>query len=141
VFAGQQLPCEVDMQLLYYAVVGRERISLFLLKLHDSIFRIQSKANFSYIPNFYYSSGISFLPTEMTPPTPTKADSTTSQPRFIDPDCKSLSPKDFGFLLVPRRLRYDPTKPFHFGPLLNIAFGFASTFSESFGLLSPSLRR
>ena len=46
-----------------------------------------------------------------------------------------LLPKDFGFIPVPRRLRYDPIKPFHFGLLLNIAFGFASTFSESFPLL------
>jgi len=38
--------------------------------------------------------------------------------------------KDFGFIPIPRHLRYDPTKPFHFGLLLNIAFGFASMFSE-----------
>jgi len=38
--------------------------------------------------------------------------------------------KDFGFIPIPRHLQYDPTKPFHFGLLLNIAFGFASTFSE-----------
>ncbi|KAF8802175.1 MFS superfamily [Phlegmacium glaucopus] len=37
-------------------------------------------------------------------------------------------PKDFGLIPVPRHLRYDPTKPFHFGLVLNIAFGFASTF-------------
>jgi hypothetical protein len=41
-------------------------------------------------------------------------------------------PKDFGFLPVPERLRYDPDKPFHFGTLLNMSFGFASTFSEFF---------
>ena len=39
-------------------------------------------------------------------------------------------PKDFGLIPVPRHLRWDATKPFHFGLLLNIAFGFASTFSE-----------
>ena len=39
-------------------------------------------------------------------------------------------PKDFGLIPVPRHLRYDPTKPFHFGLLLNIAFGFSGTFSE-----------
>ncbi|KAJ7268030.1 major facilitator superfamily domain-containing protein [Mycena rebaudengoi] len=35
---------------------------------------------------------------------------------------------DFGFLPIPPRLRYDPKKPFHFGLVLNILFGFASTF-------------
>ncbi|KAJ7258786.1 major facilitator superfamily domain-containing protein [Mycena haematopus] len=35
---------------------------------------------------------------------------------------------DFGFLPIPRRLQYDPQKPFHFGLLLNVLFGFASTF-------------
>ena len=39
-------------------------------------------------------------------------------------------PKDLGFLPIPTRLRYDPDKPFHFGTFMNIAFGFASTFSE-----------
>lgn len=38
--------------------------------------------------------------------------------------------KDFGIIPIPRRLRYYPGKTFHFGLLLNIAFGFASTFSE-----------
>ncbi|KDR77512.1 hypothetical protein GALMADRAFT_65873 [Galerina marginata CBS 339.88] len=37
--------------------------------------------------------------------------------------------KDFGFLPIPQYLRYDPAKPPHFGLLLNIAFGFASTFT------------
>lgn len=45
--------------------------------------------------------------------------------------------KDFGFVPVPRHLQYDPTKPFHFGLLLNVAFGFASTFSKY--LPPPSL--
>ena len=49
-----------------------------------------------------------------------------------DADFKVLLPKDFGLIPVPRHLRYDPTKPFHFGLLLNIAFGFASTISECF---------
>jgi hypothetical protein len=40
--------------------------------------------------------------------------------------------KDFGFLPIPRRLRHDPDKPPHFGLALNIAFGFASTFGQSF---------
>ncbi|KAH7927664.1 MFS general substrate transporter [Leucogyrophana mollusca] len=34
---------------------------------------------------------------------------------------------DFGFIPIPKRLRYDPEKPFHFGLLLNASFGFAST--------------
>jgi hypothetical protein len=41
-------------------------------------------------------------------------------------------PKDFGFLPVPERLRYDPDKPFYFGTMLNLSFGFASTFSKFF---------
>ena len=40
-------------------------------------------------------------------------------------------PKDLGFLAVPKRLRYDPDRPFYFGTFMNMAFGFASTFSES----------
>ncbi|KAH9487202.1 Putative uncharacterized transporter YgaY [Psilocybe cubensis] len=36
--------------------------------------------------------------------------------------------KDFGFLPIPKHLRYNPAKPPHFGLPLNIAFGFASTF-------------
>lgn len=39
--------------------------------------------------------------------------------------------KDFGFLPIPRRLRYNPERPFQFGVLLNISFGLGSTFSES----------
>ncbi|KAJ7162861.1 major facilitator superfamily domain-containing protein [Mycena filopes] len=35
---------------------------------------------------------------------------------------------DLGFVPIPRRLRYDPQKPFHFGLVLNVLFGFASTF-------------
>lgn len=38
--------------------------------------------------------------------------------------------KDFIFLPIPRRLRYDPAKPFHFGMLLNVSFGIGSTFGE-----------
>ena len=36
---------------------------------------------------------------------------------------------DFGFLLIPRPLRHDPKKPFRFGLVLNVLFGFASTFT------------
>ena len=56
------------------------------------------------------------------------------QSQSSNADFTILSPKDFGFIPVPRHLRYDPTKPFHFGLLLNIGFGFASTFSECFNL-------
>ena len=38
--------------------------------------------------------------------------------------------KDFGFVPIPRRLQYDSTRPFQFTTVLNITFGFASTFSE-----------
>ncbi|KAJ6624383.1 MFS superfamily [Mycena sp. CBHHK59/15] len=63
---------------------------------------------------------------------------------------------DFGFIPIPRRLRYDPKKPFHFGIVLNVLFGFASTFivanlyycqplliqfSESFGVSYDEVSR
>ncbi|KAJ7065830.1 major facilitator superfamily domain-containing protein [Mycena amicta] len=35
---------------------------------------------------------------------------------------------EFKFLPIPRRLRHDPKRPFHFGLALNVLFGFASTF-------------
>ncbi|TFK68849.1 MFS general substrate transporter [Pluteus cervinus] len=35
---------------------------------------------------------------------------------------------DFGFIPIPKRLRYDPERPFRFGLLLNASFGFGSTF-------------
>ncbi|KZT12236.1 MFS general substrate transporter, partial [Laetiporus sulphureus 93-53] len=37
--------------------------------------------------------------------------------------------KDLGFLPIPKRLRYDPDSPAHFGLLLNATFGIASTFT------------
>ncbi|KAI0056397.1 MFS general substrate transporter [Artomyces pyxidatus] len=37
-------------------------------------------------------------------------------------------PIDFGFLPIPRRLQYDPEHPAHFGLVLNVVFGLASTF-------------
>ena len=52
---------------------------------------------------------------------------------------EAIVTKEFGFLLIPLHLRYDPTKPFHFGLLLNIGFGFASTFSEFLAALSSTL--
>ncbi|KAG1739409.1 major facilitator superfamily domain-containing protein [Suillus paluster] len=42
--------------------------------------------------------------------------------------------KDFGLVPIPKRLQYNPTKPFHFGILLNASFGFASTFSTDFSV-------
>ncbi|TFY80283.1 hypothetical protein EWM64_g3727 [Hericium alpestre] len=36
--------------------------------------------------------------------------------------------KDFGFLPIPQRLRYDPDKPVAFGTVMNASFGFGSTF-------------
>ena len=91
------------------------------------------------------------MTTPVLSPTATIADPTTSQgevekerSQSNDSDAefnKILLPKDFGFIPVPRHLRYDPKKPFHFGLLLNIGFGFASTFSQcsfSFFFSSPS---
>ncbi|KAK0231434.1 MFS superfamily [Armillaria fumosa] len=36
--------------------------------------------------------------------------------------------KDLGFIPIPRRLRYDPDRPFQFGIGLNVLFAFACTF-------------
>ena len=105
-----------------------------------------------YIPYVHYSPNISFLPTAMTTPaispTSTLADPSTSTSQDeVDKEQSQSNdnanfiiplPKDFGFIPVPRHLRYNPTKPFHFGLLLNIGFGFASTFSE---LLPPPFFR
>ncbi|KAJ8580367.1 hypothetical protein M405DRAFT_61146 [Rhizopogon salebrosus TDB-379] len=41
---------------------------------------------------------------------------------------ESWPTKDFGLIPIPKRLQYNPDKPFHFGTLLNVSFGFASTF-------------
>ncbi|KAJ8583348.1 MFS general substrate transporter, partial [Rhizopogon salebrosus TDB-379] len=52
--------------------------------------------------------------------------------RALSPDAaptqESWSTKDFGLIPIPKRLRYNPDKPFHFGILLNASFGFACTF-------------
>ncbi|KAG7088963.1 hypothetical protein E1B28_012908 [Marasmius oreades] len=37
--------------------------------------------------------------------------------------------RDFGVIPIPKRLQYDPQKPPHFGIVLQVAFGFASTFT------------
>lgn len=47
---------------------------------------------------------------------------------------ESWPTKDFGLIPIPKRLQYDPIKPFHFGILLNVSFGFASTFSTDFSV-------
>ena len=39
--------------------------------------------------------------------------------------------RDFGFLPIPRRLQYDPSRAFTFTTVLNVTFGFSSTFSKS----------
>ncbi|KAI0662108.1 major facilitator superfamily domain-containing protein [Cubamyces menziesii] len=43
-------------------------------------------------------------------------------------DGSEVVSRDLGFLPVPRRLRYDPERPAHYGLALNAAFCFASTF-------------
>ena len=72
-------------------------------------------------------------------PTPTTSQNEVDnqdkeQSQSNNADFNIMLPKDFGFIPIPRHLRYNPTKPFHFGLLLNIGFGFASTFSECFNL-------
>jgi hypothetical protein len=47
---------------------------------------------------------------------------------------ESWPTKDFGLIPIPKRLQYNPIKPFHFGILLNVSFGFASTFSTDFSV-------
>jgi len=42
---------------------------------------------------------------------------------------ESVPTKDFGLIPIPKRLQYNPVKPYHFGILLNVFFGFASTCS------------
>jgi hypothetical protein len=39
--------------------------------------------------------------------------------------------KEFGFLPIPRQLRYQPNQAFRFGLFLNAFFGIVSTFSKS----------
>ncbi|KIJ61088.1 hypothetical protein HYDPIDRAFT_116342 [Hydnomerulius pinastri MD-312] len=62
--------------------------------------------------------------------TATSAESSTMG---TSPDCPEAQPihptyrYDFGFLPIPKRLRYDQDKPFHFGMLLNVSFGISST--------------
>ncbi|PPR02514.1 hypothetical protein CVT26_011997 [Gymnopilus dilepis] len=75
--------------------------------------------------------------TSTSSPTATLTTESQSKKKSKVPQDESLQPmtpedsptKDFGFLPIPRNLRYDPQKPHHFGLLLNVAFGFASTFT------------
>ncbi|KAK7001805.1 putative transporter YgaY [Favolaschia claudopus] len=49
-------------------------------------------------------------------------------PDLEKPTTTIMTHEFLGFVPIPRRLRYDPQKPFHFGIVLNVLFGFASTF-------------
>ncbi|KAH7870567.1 major facilitator superfamily domain-containing protein [Lentinula edodes] len=59
------------------------------------------------------------------PPT----DTFSATPPDSDKLANWYTPKDFGLIPIPKRLRYDPDKPFHFGMFLNVLFGVTSTFS------------
>jgi hypothetical protein len=67
--------------------------------------------------------------TTLSSPSGTIAEPTASN-SLEKSDSQQLT-TDFGFVPIPRGLRYDPDKPFHFGIVLNISFGIASTFGES----------
>jgi hypothetical protein len=70
----------------------------------------------------------------MTSPAETVVSSTATQPTPSSPATAQADPtflKDFRYLPIPKRLRYDPDKPFHFGMLLNVSFGIGSTLGES----------
>lgn len=55
---------------------------------------------------------------------------TTQSPEFNAEKHLKGGTKDFRFVPIPKRLQYDSTRPFQFTTVLNITFGFASTFSE-----------
>ncbi|KAJ3885068.1 major facilitator superfamily domain-containing protein [Lentinula edodes] len=61
--------------------------------------------------------------------TVTDPDSFPATPPDSDKLANWYTPKDFGLIPIPKRLRYDPDKPFHFGMFLNVLFGVTSTFS------------
>jgi hypothetical protein len=72
----------------------------------------------------------------------------TEDSKLVDESAtaKSItSHRDLGILPIPKRLRYRKDKPFHFGIILNVAFGVASTFSTDFisnhPILSSSVMR
>lgn len=60
--------------------------------------------------------------------TPPKGADTTSVP-LNETHASNLIVKDFGFLPIPKRLRYDPDAPFRFGLFLKISFAITSAFS------------
>lgn len=64
-----------------------------------------------------------------------EATAPVTTPVSLDSKLLNGGTKDFGFLHIPQRLQYDATRPFKFTPLLNITFGFASTFSKPFSVL------
>ncbi|OJA21284.1 hypothetical protein AZE42_08122 [Rhizopogon vesiculosus] len=67
----------------------------------------------------------------MTSPTETNGSSAAalcSVSSIVAAQTDRIRSNDFGYLPIPRRLRYDPDKPFHFGMLLNVSFGIGSTF-------------
>ncbi|KAI0687034.1 MFS general substrate transporter [Earliella scabrosa] len=58
---------------------------------------------------------------ETLPATAVKAEENTGE-------MTGLSTVDFGFVPIPKRVRYDPQNPAHFGLLMNVIFGAAGTF-------------
>ncbi|KAI0738850.1 major facilitator superfamily domain-containing protein [Daedaleopsis nitida] len=68
-------------------------------------------------------------------PSPTSTAETLPAPTAMTEEAKEdvaqgLA-KDFGFIPIPKRVRYDPEHPAHFGLLMNVIFGVASTFIVS----------
>jgi hypothetical protein len=74
------------------------------------------------------NTDLAVLPDMSSPNSPSDILAEDQIPR---PELDARFTKDFGFIPIPHRLRYFPEKPFQFGVVLNISFGFASTFSES----------
>jgi hypothetical protein len=70
----------------------------------------------------------------MSSPAETIVSSIATQPPPSSPVPAPADPtflKDFRCLPIPKRLRYNPDKPFYFGMLLNVSFGIGSTLGES----------
>jgi hypothetical protein len=63
--------------------------------------------------------------------TPTSA---RNDPELSKLDHCDSTAKEFGFIPIPNRLRYDPATPFYFGTMINVSFGVFSTFSKFFAL-------
>jgi hypothetical protein len=69
----------------------------------------------------------------MTPPAETNISSTATRcsvSSIVEAQTDQTYSKDFRYLPIPRRLRYDPDKPFYFGMPLNVSFAVGSTFGE-----------